>query len=169
MKHTLALLFFLACITRIFATQQQTDLLIVEKDTFHLKTFPLENLKFTTRPFGNTRRTAPSTSCWRGYRAVWKIEDNKLYLEKIIRCNYDSKTTEQDIKELFDLNGIKCEEKDGMILADWLTMSFYKLSKQHFPNRICLAGADIEKGDLKDKSLKLKIENGKVKLNRLEE
>ncbi len=129
----------------------------------------MENLKLTTRPYGNTHGYPPSTSCRRGYRAVWRIIDNKLYLEKIIRCNYDRKTTEQDIKELFDQNGIEYEEKDGMILANWLTIAFYKFPKPDFPDRIHLTGAYNIKGDQKDKSLRLQIENGKITLNRLKE
>lgn len=169
MKQIITTLLFLTCTIGVYATRQQTDLLIIEKDTFYLKTFPLENLKLTTRPFGNTRLTAPSTSCWRGYRAVWRVIDNKLYLEKIIRCNYDRGTTKQSIKELFDQNGIKCKEKDEMILADWLTITFYKLPKHHFRDQTYLTGAYDSRGNQKDKSLKLEIENGKITLNRLKE
>lgn len=168
MKQILTLL-LLTCSIGAFATRQQTDLLIIEKDTIHLKTFPLESLKLVTRPFGHTRRSAPSTSCWRGYRAVWRIKDNMLFLEKIIRCNYDREIADQNIKELFDQNGIQYKEKNGMVIATWLTMAFYKIPKQHFPDQFYLIETNNKKGDKKNKSFKLEIENGEVTLNRLKE
>jgi len=44
----------------------------IKNDTIYLKEFPLEKLELEKRPFGNTRITAPSSACWRGYKAVWR-------------------------------------------------------------------------------------------------
>jgi len=91
----------------VFATEQESDLLIIGNDTIYLETFLLEKLNLEKRPFGNTRTTAPSTACWKGYRAIWKIIDKKLYLEKIIHCDSDPEKGELDIIELFKVNKTK--------------------------------------------------------------
>jgi hypothetical protein len=172
MKQILTLLIFLTLTFTISATEQEADLLIVGNDTIYLKTFPLENLKMTTRPFGNSRKTAPSTACWRGYRAIWIIIDNKIYLEKIIRCNSDREKNEQNIKDLFTKNGIDYQEKNGLILAEWVTSDFYKMNfstADFYKDKIYLYEGWNEKEKNPAKNLRLKIENGQIKLNRLKE
>lgn len=170
MKKILTFIFLISLTFSAFATEQETDLLIIENDTIYLKTFPLEKLELSKQPFGNTRATAPSTACWRGYRAIWKIINNKLYLEKIIRCYSDRKNGKQDIKELFHANGIDFKENNEMILADWVTEDFYKMNfsiAKYYINKIYLYDGWNEKEKNKDKNLSLKIENGEIKLNRL--
>jgi len=172
MKQILTLIFLVSLTFSAFATEQETDLLIIKNDTIYLKTFLLEKLKLEKRPFGNTRATAPSTACWRGYRAIWKIIDNKLYLEKIIRCYSDRENGEQNIKELFNANGIDFKENNEMILADWVTEDFYKMNfsnANYYKNKIYLYDGWNEKEKNKDKNLRLKIEKGEIKLNRLKE
>lgn len=172
MKQLLTFIFFISLTFSAFATEQETDLLIIENDTIYLKTFPLEKSELEKRPFGNTRATAPSTACWRGYRAIWKIKDDKLYLEKIIPCYSDRENGEQNIMELFNSNGIDFEESDGMILADWVTIDLYKMNfsiANYYKDKIYLYDGWNEKEKNKDKNLRLKIENGEVRLNRLKE
>ncbi len=171
MKQILTFIFLVSLTFSAFATEQETDLLIIENDTIYLKTFPLEKLVLEKRPFGNTRATAPSTGCWRGYRAIWRIIDHKLYLEKIIRCYSDQESGEQNIMELFHSNGIDFEESDGLILADWVSENFYiiNFTNEYYKNKIFLYDGWNEKKKNKDKNLKLKIESGEIKLNRLTE
>ncbi len=128
MKQFFAILLTLTISMNLSATLQETDLLINGSDTIYLNTYPLENLKLRFQPFGSTRETAPSTACWRGYKAIWRILDNKLYLEKIVRCRFDSKVADENIFELFKINGLKFETKDSMILADWYNIDFYKMN-----------------------------------------
>lgn len=128
MKQLFAILFALTISMSLSATEQEADLLINGGDTIYLKTFLLEKLELKFPPFGNIKATAPSTACWRGYKAVWRISDNKLYLEKITRCHSDTKDGEQNIFELFQKNGLKFEAKDSMILADWCTQDLYKMN-----------------------------------------
>ncbi|MBJ7881248.1 hypothetical protein [Gelidibacter salicanalis] len=172
MKKIMSFIFLLSLTFSAFATEQEMDLLIVENDTIYLKTSLLEKLELETPPFGNTRERAPSTGCWRGYRAIWKIIDNKLYLEKIIRCNSDRGKGEQDLIELFKANGFDFKENNGMILADWVTEDFYKMnfsSSNYYKDKIYLYDGWNEKEKNKDKNLKLKIKSGEIKLNRLKE
>ena len=172
MKEILTFIFLISLAFSAFATEQETDLLIIENDTIYLKTFPLEKLELKKRPFGNSRAPAPSTACWRGYRAIWKIKDDKLYLEKIIRCNSDRENGEQNIMELFNSNDVDFEKSDGMILANWVTEDLYKMNfsiANYHKDKIYLYDGWDEKENNKDKSLRLKIEKGEVSLNRLKE
>jgi len=72
MKQILIFISILSLTFSSFVTEQEADLLIIENDTIYLKEFPLEKLELEKRPFGNTRITAPSSACWRGYKAVWR-------------------------------------------------------------------------------------------------
>jgi hypothetical protein len=128
MKQLVAILFTLITSMTASATEQVADLLIIGNDTVYLKTFILEKFDLKYSPFGNTRETATSTACWRGYKAIWRITDNKLYLEKILRCHSDLKDGDENIFELFLKNELKFETKDNMILAYWCSLDFYKMT-----------------------------------------
>ena len=125
MKQKVFLFVFLIFSANSYATEQISDLLIVGKNTIYLKSFPLEELKMKYKPFHDDDKYL-STACWRGYQAVWKIIDNKLFLEKIIECH--DKTKEENLKKLFEKNDIQYQEIDGMIFANWCTMNLYNYS-----------------------------------------
>lgn len=151
------------------ATEQEADLLIIGNDTVYLKTFILEKLDLKFSPFGNTRETAPSTACWRGYKAIWRITDNKLYLEKILRCHSDPKVGEENIFELFQKNGLKVETKDDMILADWCSLDFYKMTfsiAKFYKDKLYLY--DGWNNKKKESDVILRIEKGSVTKNTIE-
>ena len=170
MKQTLSILTFLFFSIGSFATEQEPDLLIVNNDTIYLKTFPLDSLNLTERPFGNTLQTAPSTACWRGYRAIWRIVDNKLYLEKITRCHSDYKKGKENLAELFQRNQIEYQEERGMILANWITMDLYTMRfsiAKRYPERIYLYGGYYGKDKMKEKNLRLRIVDGTIKVDKL--
>lgn len=170
MKQILSILTFLLFSISTFATEQEADLLIVNNDTIYLKSFPLDSLNLTERPFGYTRQTAPSTACWRGHRAIWRIIDNKLYLEKITRCYSDNEKGEENLPEFFKRNQIEVEEYKGMILADWVTMDLYTMDfsiARHYPNKIYLYDGFYEKDKIKEKKLRLKVVSGKIEVDNL--
>ncbi|NDV45758.1 hypothetical protein D0T49_01665 [Paludibacter sp. 221] len=152
------LFFFSLSIGGLFATTQSCDLLIVEKDTFCLKSFPLESVEFKTKPF-----KPAGTFCWRGYRAYWRILDNELYLEKILYpYPWESSV---DIKVLFTKNDIPFKEKDGMILASWCTMKFCR--KTYYEGKVEEIREPLVKSDKKKKNILLQIKRGKVVKNKL--
>jgi len=168
-KHLLPILFFLTLTIGAFATEQEAELLIVGSDTTYLKSFPLDSLNLIENPFGYTRQTAPSTACWRGYNAVWRIIDNKLYLEKITRCYSDNESGEESIKDLFERNQVDYQEKDGMILANWVTMDLYAMDfsiTRYYPDRFYLCDGYFEKKKNIEKNLKIKIVNGIIEIDR---
>ena len=163
-----AFLIFSIFSVNVFATEQTSDLLIIGENTVFLKTFPLEQLEMKYRPFGvGEEGKYSNTNCWRGYRAVWKIIDEKLFLEKIIQCN--NSPGEENIVELFEKNGIQYQEKDGMILADWCTLDFYRMTSpiSIFDKNRTYLYSGWDKLIKRKKKIILQIENGLIRKNKL--
>ena len=169
MKQKIIILAFLIFSANVFATEQTSDLLIIEKDTIFLKIFPLEQLELKLRPFSEIALARYVSNCYRGYKATWKIVDNKLFLEKIVRCNRE--IGEENIIELFERNNIQYQEKNGMIFADWCTLDLYRMTTSS-------RGTKLRKKDglfLYDRPLRrknkrkiiLQIENGIITINKL--
>jgi hypothetical protein len=102
-----------------FSTEQIPDLLIIDKDTIYLKSFPLDELNFKILPYG----TPPNTACWRGYQAIWFIKDKKLFLKDIFSCS-SSIDSSINIKEYFIANGYQPIIEDGYIYANWFSGKF---------------------------------------------
>lgn len=103
----------------IFGTDQIPDFLIIENDTICIFAKPLELLydeKTRPKTFFD-KEPCGMTACWRGYYAYWKLENNKLYLIKIVDC-CDIKVT-ADLKKIF---GSKF--KDNKVFAYWVTGTF---------------------------------------------
>lgn len=124
----------------VFATIQNPDILLIEGDTVYLKSFPLEDLELQYRPFGLTLLTAPNTGCWRGYQAVWRLQSDSLFLEKILECPLEegrflikeneckplpeSKSPkEENLLELFRKNGLESKVLEKSVFADWYNKS----------------------------------------------
>lgn len=102
-----------------FATGQVPDLLIIKSDTGFIFSNPLE-------PYFNKtgNRDIPgfsgcgSTACWRGYVAIWTIDNDSLFLTGIISCHkgedfcQDSK--DGDLLAMFGERYI-----NNRVFADW--------------------------------------------------
>ena len=103
---------------KVWGTSQVADRIIVNGDTLSLFNTPLEEkngqvpdtlLSHPSTPkfFGND---GVSTACWRGYRAVWSIENDSLFLVGILQCHSNKKA---DIKKYY-----KTDAKER-VFADW--------------------------------------------------
>ena len=114
-----------------FSTEQIPDLLIIDNDTIYLKSFPLEKLEFKNPPFKYGEYPFSSTACWRGYQAVWTIENDSLFLIAFIRD--DSTKTRLDIEKYFRENNYEYKKKDGKILADWYSANLEDYFKTFNP------------------------------------
>ncbi len=135
MKSQIIVLIFSFCLLplSILATEQEPDFLIIENDTLLIKSFPLESLTLTYRPFGLSYEMAPSTACRRGYRAVWRVENDSIFLEKIISCTDFSsgpKIKEQDITDLLEKNNLENKIVSEKIFADWFSTNLYYVSNK---------------------------------------
>lgn len=102
---------------KVFATAQVPDLMVIEKDTFLMHTNPLE---IYLDSIGN--RDFPdftgknSTACWRGYQAIWRVENDSMFLETIQSCHRNEDDVDANLKKMF---GDKCI--NGRVYATWFT------------------------------------------------
>ena len=171
MRRTLFIFFLtLFSSSAALASGQEPDILIIEKDTFYLKSFPLENLKINKktiiRPFDNDGKLGKiSTGCWRGYVATWKIIDSLLFLIKVE--NFFTKEKLNILKYLKN-NGYNPKIINGFVLADWYSDS---LKKYEFPfasaedNKFNLCNNELSKNIFK--KIELEFENGKLIQNNI--
>lgn len=109
------------------ATEQVSDLLIYENDTFLIDYYPLENLissdpfepdTITPKLFDSTH-FCQITNCVRGYRATWEIIDNELYLIEIKSGCYFQNKTKSDLNNVFGKSS-----RNGKVKAYWCSNSF---------------------------------------------
>lgn len=128
----IGLLIFL--VNKATASPQAPDLLIYKGDTTAVYILLVEQYLEDFKKdddvkgelFGLNFRTGASFNCWRGYQAVYKIENDSLFLEHIIWCNeyhidnsIDVKESKRKIAELF---GDKV--KNGSVFIDWYSGGF---------------------------------------------
>jgi hypothetical protein len=130
MDKILLLIAFLFTSLNCYSTEQIPDVLIIEKDTFYLKSFPLEKLEFEKSPFSYGEYNFPHTGCWRGYRATWEIIDNKLLLTEVVKI--DSTNQKLDIIDFFKQNNYTPELVNGYVYADWYTSRLMTYSSIDF-------------------------------------
>ncbi len=160
MKHPILLAFFLFFIGQSFAT----DILIDGRDTFYLKTYPLEALHLKTHPFGLSLDDLQVIKDYPGYQAVWRIVKGKLYLENILTL--DSERRSADISELFKSNNIQYQKKGDLFFAEWCSISFYYMepySAEKGATNFLVGSFDKSKND----NALVRVENGIVTSNKL--
>lgn len=111
------ILLLLICNLKVLATAQVPDLMVIGKDTFLMHTNPLE---IYLDSIGN--RDLPdfkadgSTACWRGYQALWKLEDDSLFLTKIQSCHRNEGDDLANLEKMFGDKFI-----NGKVYAYWFT------------------------------------------------
>ena len=111
---------------------QSPDYIIYEGDTIPLYTLILEQyFEKVNKPnqgglFGLKFREGSTFNCWRGYQAIYSIENDSLFLKHIIHCGelYDSKALDEEgsrarIAEIF---GSKVRR--GKVFLDWYSGEF---------------------------------------------
>jgi len=91
-KNIISIIIFLVTPLGLLASPQIPDYIIYEKDTIATYNLILEqylqqqDTGKTDKLFGLTFRNGASLNCWRGYQAVYKIENDSLFLTDIINC-----------------------------------------------------------------------------------
>ena len=98
MKETTYILWTIIIVAFFFfgktltASPQQPDFIIYNGDTIPIYNLILEQYLNKTKLeeneslFGLTFRDGASLNCWRGYQAIYQIENDSLYLKHIISC-----------------------------------------------------------------------------------
>lgn len=104
--------------TNLLATGQLPDLLVVNNDTSYIYSNPLF-LEVYFNKNGNRNSInfegCLSSSCLRGYQAIWTIEKDSFFLIKVIGCMC-SERQEADLKLIFGDN-----YKNQKVFADWFS------------------------------------------------
>ena len=162
MKEYFSIVIFLFLTAACFAT----DLLVVGKDTFYLKTYPLKKLHLKYLPFDLQKKDIQAANAYPGYQAVWRISGGKLYLEKIISV-IGNKYQEEDIAGLFKKNAIRFKLKGNLIVADWLSITYYPIEPyQGEKGEKLFLGGSYDKTPILEKAL-VQIKKGIVTFNKL--
>lgn len=152
------------------STEQIPDILIIGKDTFYLKSFPIDYLRFKHKirkaPFDYGGYPFPHTACYRGYIATWQIVDETLLLKEVQKL--DTVGITLNIIEYLENNGYNPKTINGFVIADWYsdTLKYYDFFRYNFAfkdnqinDRLYLS-KDYLRED--DKRIELIFENGKL-------
>jgi hypothetical protein len=121
-RYSLVAILICINVLKIIATEQIADRLIIGKDTFYMKSFPLEVIrdkkKLEEPPFDyGGEYSFPSTGCYRGYVATWKVVDKKLMLIEVEKV--DSTNKKLNIIDYFKRNKYQPKIINGYVFADW--------------------------------------------------
>src|SRR5690554_1414545 len=165
MKKLLILLAFVLSSLNCFSTIQIPDFLIIEKDTFYLDSFPLERLGFEKSPFSYGEFNFPHTGCWRGYRATWKIIDNKLALIEVVKV--DSTNQKLDIIDFFNQNNYTSKLVNGYVYADWYTSRLFTCSSLYYYLHSRFHLEEENPWTMNKKNVQLVFDKGNLKVNRI--
>ncbi len=102
---------------------QSYERLIVDKDTFWIKAWPLEQIlserNITPKDFWGEKFDF-TTACYRGYISTWEIINDSLFLHEIVPCNFNDypKGTcpKVDLKKFFS-----DKFKNNRLFANWVS------------------------------------------------
>ena len=122
MKEIGLLFFTIALSLCAYSTNQFPELLIRNGDTIYIEEYPL-NLRFEEDTAIASILTdifndfCISSACWRGYKGIWKLENDSLFLFQINPCcKLDSNDSNP-----FNLESIFSEEIRGeKVFAGWV-------------------------------------------------
>lgn len=126
MKKIILILIFSINALGLFASPQMPDYIIYGKDTIATYNLILEqylqgqDTAKTDKLFGLSFRNGSSFNCWRGYQAIYKIENDSLFLVDMIDCGQlrygkiDKVQSLEKIKTIF-----KERLKNDKVYIDW--------------------------------------------------
>ena len=136
-KYILIKLFIVTGFIGAFATPQVSNMLVYNGDTIsiYMNTLPNEFYKLDTVTFDSNEyinrilnvnlfgdEPCWITDCGDGYRVMWEIIENQLYLIDIYSCCYYEDSIKADLTSLF-----KEQVINGKVKADWVTGNFISL------------------------------------------
>lgn len=143
-----------------YATGQAPDLIVVGRDTLPLFSNPLEAWfdRQGEREIPGMRGHIISTAFWRGYQAIWQLEDDRIFLTGIFPPLATPEDTPADLAAMFGER-----YANGKVFADWID------EELRIPqgNRINYVHMGYESTYERDRFLK--VRNGKVRSDRIYE
>jgi hypothetical protein len=160
MRESITLFLLLFSLT-VFATEQTPDILIYQSDTIFIDTYPLEKMMesdsiLRKKIFEYSDNVFLSSGCWRGHVATWKIENDSLFLIKLISGveNYDF-----NLENVFGTKKVK----EGQVFAHWFSGNI----KADFGRYLSFDIENFE--DVYSKNINCKVINGKIENVKLNE
>lgn len=141
MKLLLAFILFLLFDKQLIASPQLPDYIIYKNDTIATYNLILEAYLQKNNPnqdklfglsFGGPQNLdmGITVNCWRGYQAIYKIENDSLFLSGIIECHsirkIDKEISDKNLRALFG-----SQVKNNKVFIDWFNgdISFPTKSK----------------------------------------
>ncbi|WP_187263175.1 hypothetical protein [Pontibacter beigongshangensis] len=162
--NIIAVFLILFCTKNSLASPQLPDYIIYKADTIPIYNLLLEQYlqKIDKNSqgslFGLEFRSGASLNCWRGYQAIYTIENDSLFLKEIIGCgelqsgnSIDQEASQQRLIDIFGEQVIK-----GKVFLDWYSGEF-SLSKENLLRWDGVFHKTFEKETL------VQVEGGKVK------
>lgn len=125
-KQIISILIFAIIPLKLFASPQMPDFIIYKKDTIATYNLILEkylqkiDTTNTNTLFGLSFRNNSSFNCWRGYQAIYKIENDSLFIVDIINCGelINKKIDKaQSLEKLKSIFGEKL--RNSKVYIDW--------------------------------------------------
>jgi hypothetical protein len=157
MKRKIFILIFLSLtqISKLFATAQYGDRLIIEKDTFWINSNPLEGYfdKKGNRTINGEDMQGSCTALWRGYVATWQIQNDSLFLVRIQTDYCDDNPIDLDVKKEFGAN---------KAFANWVNQTIVQ-TKGELIQYVHMGYMSIYEQEIYRKFENGKIKNTKVK------
>ena len=128
MKKIVLLLTIVFCFIKLKASPQAPDYLIIGKDTLPVCQLILEEyLDSVEEPaennslFGFNFREGASPNCWRGYQAVYSLENDSLFLKYVLPCgsikNFDSSDANSSNEQMKKI--VTEKVKNDKVFMDW--------------------------------------------------
>jgi hypothetical protein len=149
MKKIVIILFLIMLTGNVLATAQFPDILVYKGKTHSIFTNPLESYFDNQHPRPKDVFKVSCTANWRGYVATWKIEENNLYLVKLIEGSCFEDAPEIPIITIFP-------EQQVPVKASWFSGTL----KIPLGERLQYVHMGYE--SIYEKELFLNIEDGKL-------
>jgi hypothetical protein len=118
MKNLLLIISFLLSFSSLKASPQAPDILVIEKDTLSIYFLPLNSLdsitmkKLSDNILKTKKQIGFSTNLWRGFQAIWRLENEKLYLIGIKGIQNSGEILSYTFREKY---------QNSKVLADWFS------------------------------------------------
>lgn len=103
----------------VYASGQIPDYIIYKQDTVPLFANPLEQY-FTlvgNREIPDFNGGCGSTACWRGYKAIWELKNDSLFLRQIAPCHSNcGKSHDGNLFKMFGKNDVFASWYSGQVI-----------------------------------------------------
>jgi hypothetical protein len=110
------------CLQKLEASPQFPDILIIGQDTVSIYFLPLNELDslrhkvfFENLPKYNAE-PGITLNLWRGYQAIWRLENSKLYLIGLMNNSSSSEILKATFRDKFE---------NGKVFADWFSSNLF--------------------------------------------